>query len=143
MIRRYRSGDADEWLRLRFALWPVELAAHAAEMDQWLERADAAVFVATRPGGDLCGFVEVGARPYADGCESSPVAFIEGWYVDPDSRRTGIGRALIHAAEEWAKQQRYRELASDVLLDNTASQRAHERIGFVEVERAVKYRKQL
>lgn len=28
----------------------------------------------------------------ADGCESSPVAFLEGWYVDADTRGKGVGR---------------------------------------------------
>ena len=35
------------------------------------------------------------------------------------------------------------ELASDALLSNPSAQAAHERLGFVEVERAVRYRKLL
>jgi hypothetical protein len=34
-------------------------------------------------------------------------------------------------------------MASDALLENTVSHRAHEALGFVEVERAVHYRKNL
>ena len=52
--------------------------------------------------GALVGFVEIGERSHADGCDSRrPVAFVEGWYVAPDRRRRGIGRALIAAAEDW------------------------------------------
>jgi hypothetical protein len=36
-----------------------------------------------------------------------------------------------------------RELALDALLDNVTSPRAHRQLGFVEVERAVRYRKPL
>jgi aminoglycoside 6'-N-acetyltransferase I len=143
-IRPYDSADFAEWLRMRRALWPeIEPAGEAKDAAEWLARADAAVLVAERPDGGLGGFVEVGARAYADGCETSPVAFLEGWYVDPDVRRGGIGARLVEAAEAWARGRGYSEFASDALLDNTVSHRAHEALGFVEVERAVRYRKVL
>jgi aminoglycoside 6'-N-acetyltransferase I len=63
--------------------------------------------------------------------------------VDPDVRRRGVGTALVRAGEEWARGRGYAEFASDALLDNVTSHRAHEAIGFVEVERAVRYRKSL
>jgi aminoglycoside 6'-N-acetyltransferase I len=136
--------DDLEWLRMRCALWPDEKAAHGTDMASWLARPDTVVLIAERPGGaGLAGFAEAGARPFADGCETSPVAHLEGWYVDPDVRRQGIGTALIRAVEAWARDCGYREFASDALLDNIDSHRAHEALGFVEVERAVRYRKTL
>jgi hypothetical protein len=45
--------------------------------------------------------------------------------------------------EAWAHGQGLRELASDALLENEQRQRAHTRLGFEEVERAVRYRKAL
>ena len=144
-IREYRSTDLAEWLRMRRALWPaIAPADEAADATDWLARPDAVVLVAVRPHGrGLAGFAELGTRPYVDGCDTSPVAYLEGWYVDPDARRTGVGAALVRAGEAWARQRGHRELASDALLDNTASQQAHEAIGFTEVERAVRYRKSL
>jgi hypothetical protein len=44
--------------------------------------------------------------------------------------------------EAWARA-RVRKLAPDALLDNEPCQRAHEQLGFREVERAVRYRKSL
>jgi aminoglycoside 6'-N-acetyltransferase I len=139
-IRLYIPADQPEWLRMRNALWPDQTAA---DMAAWLARADAAVIVAVRAPTGLCGFAEVGDRPFADGCWSSPVAYLEGWYVDPDARRQGIGAALIRAVEDWARQHGYRELASDALVTNVISQQAHQRLGFTEVHRAVQYRKEL
>jgi aminoglycoside 6'-N-acetyltransferase I len=99
--------------------------------------------VAERAPGALCGFAEVAERPYADGCATSPVAYPEGWYVDPDWRRATVGAQLVRAAESWARTRGYRELASDTPLDNLISQHAHERLGFIETERLVLYRKTL
>ena len=145
-VRPYAPSDFEEWLRMRIALWP-ELADQqdrgAHEAEEWLAREDAVVMVAEREGGDLAGFAEVGERDYADGCDTSPVAYLEGWYVDADVRRRGIGTALVDAAVEWARRQGYRELASDALLEETVSQRAHEAVGFIEIERAVRYRRQI
>jgi aminoglycoside 6'-N-acetyltransferase I len=147
-IRSYQASDHsdyDEWLRMRRALWPQLAGENEAEdAAAWLARPDAVVIVAARPGAaGLAGFAELGARVYADGCRTSPVGFLEGWYVDPDVRRQGIGAALVRAGEAWARQQGYRELASDALLENATSHRAHVALGFVEVERAVRYRKEL
>ena len=86
---------------------------------------------------------KVGARPYADGCETSPVGYIEAWYVDTDVRRRGYGRALLEAAEAWARGRGYREMASDASLDNTVSHAAHRRVGYDEVDRVIQFRKKL
>ena len=82
-------------------------------------------------------------REYAEGCNSSPVGFVEGWYVDPEARRSGVGRRLVEAAEDWAREAGCTEMASDSLIDNDEGHRAHEAIGFTEVERLVCFRKSL
>lgn len=143
-IRLFRESDFDSWLRLSAALFPEHTPT---ELAPWLRefraRTDAEVFIACRDDDTICGFVQVASRPYADGCDTSPVGFIEAWFVDPDMRRTGVGRALLAAAEDWARARGYSEMASDALIDNTISHRAHERAGYIEVERAVRYRKSL
>lgn len=143
-IRPFRESDFDAWLRLSAALFPEHTPDELAPwMHEFRAREDGAVFIACRDDGTVCGFVEVASRPYADGCDTSPVGFIEAWFVDPDMRRTGVGRALLAAAEDWARARGYSEMASDALLDNIISHRAHEAAGYIEVERAVRYRKPL
>lgn len=140
----HRTGDEDEWLRLRHALWPdAGLEQLRSELAGWLARPDACVVVAPREGGGLCGFAEVGARSHADGGETSPLAYLEGWYVDPDWRGRGVGRALIRAAEAWARERGYHEFASDAELHNIGSQHAHVALGFAETSRTVTYLKKL
>jgi aminoglycoside 6'-N-acetyltransferase I len=139
-IRPYLPADLPEWHRMRQAFWPDQTPA---DMTAWLARPDAAVLVVERAGGGLGGFAEVGARSVAQGCSTSPVAYLEGWYVDPDLRGQRVGTGLLQAVEAWARRAGYRELASDTTLTNEASQRAHVALGFTEVERAVQYRKAL
>jgi aminoglycoside 6'-N-acetyltransferase I len=94
--------------------------------------------------GVVVGFVEVGLRSHADGCDPMrATGFIEGWYVEPEHRRRGVGRALVVAAEDWARSKGCTEIASDTWIDNEPSQRAHEALGFEVVDRCVHYRKAL
>lgn len=131
---------------MRAALWPDEEAdalAHQTLMHFSGSQLAEAVFVCEDTSGDVCGFLELSLRPYAEGCASSPVPFIEGWYVAPVARHKGAGRALISAAENWALLRNFREIASDTQLDNSQSQAAHAALGYEEVERLVTFRKSL
>jgi aminoglycoside 6'-N-acetyltransferase I len=68
---------------------------------------------------------------------------VEGWYVRGEWRRQGIGAELLRVAEDWARGQGCKEMASDTQIDNVASQGAHEALGFEIAERSVLYRKTL
>ena len=102
----------------------------------------AAVFLIDDGGAPL-GFIELAIRAFSDGCDSAPVPHVEGWYVEPAARGRGAGRALVAYAEDWARAQGFRELASDTNLENDDSARAHVACGFQEVERLIKFRKAL
>jgi aminoglycoside 6'-N-acetyltransferase I len=71
------------------------------------------------------------------------VGYLEGWYVVPEVRRQGIGAQLMAAAEDWARGQGCTEIASDALIDNENSHRAHRALGFEETGRVVNFRKPL
>jgi aminoglycoside 6'-N-acetyltransferase I len=139
-VRRYQPVDRQAYQALRKKLWPD---CTDADNDSWFAREDATSFLAFRADGSMCGFVEVGSRPYAEGCDSSPVGYIEGWWVDADMRRRGVGRALIDAAEDWCRSKGWTEVASDALIDNEVSHASHRALGYAEVERLVTFRKTL
>jgi aminoglycoside 6'-N-acetyltransferase I len=104
----------------------------------------AAIFVAHNDTGKLTGFLQIGLRSHADGCDPThPVGFIEGWFVYESVRRQGIGRALMRTGEQWAREQGYVEMASDTRIDHTLSQTAHQSLGFEIVDRCVHFRKRL
>lgn len=141
-IRRATSADNEEWLRMRIALWPDE-AEHFSfkEMNAILADPMTPVFVAVRHSGLLGGFLEAGTRNYAEDAETSPVGYIEGWFVDPDLREHGVGGALVKAAEAWALEQGLQEMGSDTWLTNEVSIAAHKKLGYKEVERLMHFLK--
>lgn len=150
VIRPAKSQDLSEIAAMCHLLWTEatasEHAAHIAPLlaGQSSGQLPAVLLVAEQLDAQLVGFVEVGVRSHADGCDPSrPVGFIEGWFVAPASRRRKIGTKLIAAAEHWARNQGCTEMASDVWWDSLDSQRAHESLGFEIVDRCVHYRKSL
>ena len=137
-------GDLALWVSLRCNLWPdMSEEALGAELNDltlqdrsyrgWIAR------LGTRP----VGFAEASLRPYANGCDSRPVPFLEGVWVLPDERNRGIGQALVKAIAAWALDAGYHELGSDVDIANLISQAAHQAWGFEERETVVYYRRKL
>lgn len=143
-IRPVETRDLDEWLRMRLQLWSEHSPAeHLREMEEILADPSCIVLVAVHPEGGLCGFLEASQRKYAEGCETSPVGYIEGWYVEPDYRRQKVGARLVRAAEEWARQLGLREMASDCEINNRISLKAHLALEYEEVERLIHFKKRL
>jgi aminoglycoside 6'-N-acetyltransferase I len=136
-IRPVTKHDSAVWLEMRRALWPEHGDNdHAPEIQRFLAgelKMPLAVLLAEDDKGDVLGFVELSIRPYAEGCLTDRVAFLEGWYVIPEARRSGVGRALVAAAEEWAHAQGCTEFGSDAEADNTTSADAHRALGFEQV----------
>ena len=101
------------------------------------------MLLAENEEGDPLGIAELSIRPYAEGCVSDRVAYLEGWYVVPEARRSGVGRALIAAAEEWGRAQGCTEFASDAHPENDVSTAAHLATGFTEAGLVRCFRKDL
>jgi ribosomal protein S18 acetylase RimI-like enzyme len=147
-IRIARRGDREALARLRHALWPEatydELLSDTDKIFDGVASSLPLVDFVAQEGARVVGFVEVGLRSHANHCDPTlPTGFIEGWFVEAATRRRGIGRALIGAAEEWARRQGCKEMASDALVDNELSQLAHERLGFEVANRCTDFRKAL
>ncbi len=102
------------------------------------------LLVAIDENGALTGFLSAGLRSHADSCDPArPVGYVEGWFVHEKFRKQGVGKALLNSAEEWARANGCVEMASDALIENEGSQRAHEALGFEVVDRCVHFRKKL
>jgi aminoglycoside 6'-N-acetyltransferase I len=148
-IRPATAADRPQLAQARAALWPsATLEQHDAELARIFRGEPVTTLplqiLVAEEDGRIVGFCEVDLRSHADGCDPQrPVAYLEGWYVSPDHRRLGVGRALVGAAEEWGRSHGCTEIASDTWLDHQVSQHAHEALGFTVVDRCVHYRKAL
>ena len=143
-IRRATADDKQAWLHMRQGLWPeAPLDYLSLDLDRMLGDERKAVFVAANAEGDLAAFIEVGLRDVAEGCETSPVGYIEAWYVDPHVRGQKLGREMMLAAEQWAREKGMSEMASDTWIDNDSGIQVHQRLGYYEVDRLVHFAKRL
>jgi aminoglycoside 6'-N-acetyltransferase I len=142
-IRPVQPSDADEWLRMRMALWPASTAEKEAnEIAHFLAIPPRpllptlhAAFVCQRADAGLCGLIEVSIHTTAPGCTTDRIGYLEAWYVDPDCRGQGVGRELVELAEAWARMQGCREMASDTDPSYPVSPVAHAALGYQEVAR--------
>lgn len=144
-IRELNEKDIGDWLRLRKLLWDgVSEAEHKAEMLDIYEHSETQLVLVAQIGfGRIVGFLEASIRPFVEDCHSDNVGYLEGWYVEPEYRKNGIGRMLVAEAENWARRNGATEMASDAEIGNEMSLRAHLRIGYEETSRLVHLRKDL
>jgi aminoglycoside 6'-N-acetyltransferase I len=143
-IRRARPEDKPEWVRMRQGLWPdAPLEYLDFDLDDLLADSDAGIFVASDSSGQLVAFIEASLRDYGEGCETSPVGYLEAWYVDTHLRGQKLGKELVRVAEEWAREKGCTEMASDTWLENDVSIAAHLKMGYEEAERLVHFVKRL
>jgi aminoglycoside 6'-N-acetyltransferase I len=144
-IRHIKPEESEKWLSMRIALWPeTEEEQHRKEMAMMLSDASRyAVFVCKDPLGALVGFAEVSLREWAEGCLSSPVGYLEGWFVIPRTRGQGVGKCLLAASEDWARSRGCTEMASDTDIGNKSSAAVHLKMGFKVAARVIAFRKNL
>ena len=143
-VRQMAAADRAAWARMRAALWPNAPAdEHVKDIDGMLSTANGWGFVAHTDDGAPIGFAEITIRPFANGCDSRPVPFLEGIRVEPPFRRQGVGALLIKHVEAFVAARGFREIGSDALIGNDTSHAAHRRWGFCETERVVHVRKLL
>lgn len=146
LIRPATPEDAAAWLRLRCQLWPEgKEEDHRQDIAAFFAgtaHEPTAVLVAEK-AGRLIGIAELSIRPYAVGCTTDQVAFLEGWFVLPSERRRGTGRELLRQAEAWGRSAGCLEFASDTQPDNAVSIAAHLAAGFDEAGMMVCFRKRL
>lgn len=139
------KAESSEQLTTQATLWPHSREERSLPEIRQLASPEGGgvVLLAVRQNGGLCGYAQVSILHDHPGGKSS-VAYLEGWYVEPEFRGQGIGRRLLESAEHWAAAGGLKELASQVRWDDEQSVRSlrtHFRCGFTETLRAVHFTK--
>lgn len=145
-VRPIERADAAAWLEMRRQLWPDGADEHEGEIEQFFSGQSPeplAVLIAEDSEGRPIGVAELSIRNAAEGCDTHHVGYLEGWFVEPQARRRGAGRALLAASERWARSRGCTEFASDTQPDNAVSVEAHRALGFSDAGLVQCYRKAL
>lgn len=136
VIRPATADDFDDWVDLFETVaaegrWlgseaPFDRVARRRGYDQTMADPNAAIFLALDPAtGQQVGHIYLGVAP--SGVGDVGMAVIEGW------RGRGVGRALMAAALDFAREKGAHKVTLQVWPHNTRAQALYERFGF-EVE---------
>ena len=125
-IRQAGSEDAKALARLAMQLWTGhELDELTQAFRDLLRNKEAACFL-KYDGGRPIGFAQCQLRhDYVAGTDSSPVGYLEGIFVAEGFRKKGYAAQLLARCEQWAKEKKCTEFASDCKLDNADSLKLH------------------
>jgi aminoglycoside 6'-N-acetyltransferase I len=131
-------------LELVMKLWPDgEKGERRDELREMIRAEDARIYLAF-DGEKPVGYGQFQLRrDYVEGCETTPVGYLEGIYLEPECRGSGLAARLLEAGQAWSRSRGCKEFASDRELENEASQRFHRKNGFAEANRIVCYVKKL
>lgn len=119
-VRSPRPGDYDKMADLAEQLgYPSTVQQIRIRLDAMASSSQYTVYVAQLPGGRIGGWIGLYVfRPV----EQDNYAGISGLIVDQQVRGRGIGKALLDAAEEWARSQGCSEIS---VHSNVMRERAH------------------
>jgi len=129
---------ADDWQvyrAIRLAMLQESPSAFCSTQDDavtydeqlWKQRLTDNIVLVAQVEGTTAGSVMYSGRDAPDPGDCS----LNGMWVDPASRRTGVAQALVHAVVAQARADGKRRVILHVVADNTAARALYEREGFV------------
>ena len=136
--------DAEALAGVVKIVWPEHTEEELIQIIlEYLNSDESAVFAEKRNdsfiGAALCSL----RHDYVEGCETSPVGYLEGVSVKETYRNRGVAKRLVEECAQWAREKGCREFASDCELSNAASLNFHLQIGFQEQNRIICFKKML
>jgi ribosomal protein S18 acetylase RimI-like enzyme len=140
-VRRAEARDVDALAPLfdayrQFYGQPSDVArAHAFLTERFL-RAESVVFVA-EDAGRAVGFTQL--YPSFSSTRTARIYVLNDLYVDREARRTGAARALLEAAEAFARADGAAGLTLSTGVENRPAQTLYEAMGWVRETRFYDY----
>ena len=144
MVYQAKQCDATAVAKLAAKMWTSTAEAVLKdEFEELVLNSDNGIFLCVEDGVPI-GFAQCQLRrDYVEGTKTSPVAYLEGIFVEENYRKQGYGKLLVRTCEKWAKSRGCSEFASDCELQNTDSLDFHLHTGFQEVNRIICFTKKL
>ena len=141
---RAEAKHADQLAEVVGIVWPGHTREELRDIVlDYIGSEGSAVF-AEEEDGRFIGVALCGLRhDYVEGCETSPVGYLEGVAVREENRHRGVAKKLVEECEQWAREKGCTEFASDCELINTASLDFHLAVGFTEENRLICFKKTL
>src|SRR5262245_14683680 len=127
-IRTMTPSDVDDVARLSGELgYPSSREDVARRFDRMRSKSDHAMLVAETAEGLVAGWVQI--HPVHT-LESDAYAEIGGLVVGQSFRRHGAGRALVAAAERWAREQGFARIRVRSNVVRTEAHRFYPGVGY-------------
>ena len=144
MIKVANKNDSKTLAHMARKIWGNDSVEELEkEFDEFVSNPEMASFIKYVDEKPV-GFANVSIRyDYVEGCETSPVGYLEGIYVEDCYRNNNFARELVIACEDWVKNKGIKEFASDCELTNLGSLAFHLAIGFSEANRIICFKKDI
>jgi len=140
-VRPMRLDDAAGVARLSGQLgYPVDRQEIEARLRRLSEGPDAAVFVAGDAGGAVVGWIHVAAPR---DLVSARYAEVRALVVDEPHRGRGIGKALLEAAEAWARERFFDSIRVRSNIARERTRGFYEREGYAVTKTQYNFHKPL
>ncbi len=136
------QGDLAELTRLFdayrvFYQQPSNPDAAQGFLRERFARGDSVIFVAPSATSGLHGFTQL--YPSLSSVSLARIFVLNDLFVDAGARRSGVGRALIGAAHEFARSQGAVRVSLETAHDNHTAQRLYEAIGYERDSHFLRY----
>ena len=137
MIRRATPADLEPLSRLfdayrQFYEQAPNLGLARDYLQARFDHSESIIFVAEAADATLTGFCQL--YPTYCSVAAAPILVLYDLFVDPAVRRTGAGKALMLAAQEYGAQQGVARLELATAVDNIPGQTLYESLGWVRDE---------
>jgi aminoglycoside 6'-N-acetyltransferase I len=127
VIRAMRPADAGIWEMLRQDLWPDGTEEHGLEIAMFFGGHHfhdlTAAFIAEDHEGAALGYAELAVRFDVEGLAGVRTGYVEGLYVVPEFRHSGVALELLRFSRHWAREQGCAAFVSDragrIVVDKT------------------------
>jgi len=130
-LRCFRPSDLETLCKIDQVCFPPGVFYSREEMAAFIAQPNASTWVAEE-GEAIVGFLVADRQPKRVG-HIITIDVVEAW------RRRGVGRALMQAAEDWARLEGLRLMSLETAESNLVAQRFYRARGYEPVEKIDHY----